>query len=123
MSIYTIQHTESQGYDTPIYAAGPNDEFEAVVAFTSHAAAGKFLNNQLADAGEVVALNDVEYIEWLMHLNRDNVDYLVIDPAVEHLGDGVSQIALSIADEIADLGLASSTKLQSLASNQQAVSA
>ena len=101
MVFFVLTEQNSKQLDTAIFHAGPDNQQEAIAAFSTVAKAKEYLEAAgWTDRYVVAELESTDFLLWILTAHREGVDYLVLDPNREAHETGQPQNAVEIKEKL-----------------------
>ena len=95
MACYLITRTASDELETVVFAAGEEQQREAIAAFTSPEKASEYITSAgWQDEYCVAELEPIDTLRWLLQAHDEGITSLVINPAFDE------EEAIDLADSL-----------------------
>lgn len=103
MSAFLISKRNSEQIDTPVFADADANE-ELVLVFTDPSRADDFIRQSNTINHQVIELDDISFMEWLIQCHRTGVKSMVTDPTWPEMNAGLKLNSLEIAAHLQQAG-------------------
>ena len=105
MAAYLISRTTSEVLDTTVFSAGPKDNEEAVLVFTSAKDAQQYIDDAgWQDDHTVATVESIPFLKWLMKAYDEGVQHLAVDPKYVDQASGTRLNTLDIEGQLEHAG-------------------
>jgi predicted secreted protein len=103
MSAYLISKVTSNHIDTPVFADAESDD-ELIIMFTDRTRARDFIRQSNTLNHEVIALDNISFMEWLIQCHRSGIKSMVTDPTWPEMKSGMKVNSLNIEAHLKHAG-------------------